>query len=563
MKKLLAFILTLVMLLGALACLPMQVSAVSTSTDGWDGTTATKPAGSGTESDPYLVSSAANLLWMAEQIGTGGDGGSKKLLEGYFKQTANIDLNGKTMPSIGYYTSTTTFPIVAGNKIQAFAGVYDGQGYKISNGYVGYTGQDRNNHAWGTGLFGVIYGATVKNVTLSDIHLHTGANKRISVAGLVVGIAVGNTTPDADFNQILNCKVDGQCNLKPTTAKGRDTDSQAPTYYRWGGVVGIACDTTVKNCTNAATVRVNGAIGVVGGIVGSMSGGVIEDCVNSGMIRVAAMDTDTITRSGNRYYGGILGNIPDDNVKTPAIGVTVKNCYNKGNLLAKDSNAEGTLATGSVNAYFGGILGGAMANKAEYSIENCYNKGLITEISGLTGAKFASVAGNDASASLTLNTCYSVDVNGDAADVYCNGISADKVSGCATRSADMIDTMAQNALDMSLNCDIYVQKHDDGGKYRFIATIDGYEWQDGGFTVTLINSEGQKATYTKNVTKCYESVVADGEPVVDGEGRLFIVIVLSGVELDDIVSYEVSAFVADGNGTYYSDVAAKEFSLIA
>lgn len=561
MKKLLAFILTLVMLLGALVCLPMQVSAVSTSESGWDGTTATKPSGSGTENDPYLVSGAANLLWMAQQIGTGGDGGSKKLLEGYFKQTANIDLNGKTLPSIGYYTNTTSFPIVAGNNIQAFSGTYDGAGYKISNGYVGYTSLDRDNHAWGTGLFGVIYGATVKNVTLSDIHLHTSA-KKISVAGLVVGIAVGNTTPDADFNQILNCKVDGNCNLKPNTASGRSTDSQAPTYYRWGAVVGIACDTTVKNCTNAATVRVNGAIGVVGGIVGSMSGGVIEDCVNSGMIRVAAMDTSSKTRAGNRYYGGILGNIPDDAVKTPAIGVTVKNCYNKGNILAKDSNDEGTLAAGTVNAYFGGILGGTMANKAEYIVENCYNKGIITDIGGLTNAKFGSVVGNDASASLTVKNCYSVDVNGDTADVYCNGIAAEKISDCSTKGADMIDSMAQNMLDMSLDCALYVQKHDDGGKYRFVATIDGYEWKDGGFTVTLINSQNKRASYTESVTKCYESIVADGDPIADGEGRLFIAIILSGVDINDIVSYEISAFVTDDNGTYYSDVAAKEFSLI-
>ena len=170
--------------------------------------------------------------------------------------------------------------------------------------------------------------------------------------------------------------------------------------------------------------------------------------------------------------------------------------------------------------------------------------------------------GNDASASLTVKNCYSVDVNGDTADVYCNGIAAEKISDCSTKGADMIDSMAQNMLDMSLDCALYVQKHDDGGKYRFVATIDGYEWKDGGFTVTLINSQNKRASYTESVTKCYESIVADGDPIADGEGRLFIAIILSGVDINDIVSYEISAFVTDDNGTYYSDVAAKEFSLI-
>ena len=87
----------------------------------------------------------------------------------YFEQTADIDLAGNVLTSIGnYYVSATN--------MAAFGGIYDGCGKTIKNGTItgGKLKTSTNspaperyfNYSEGYGLFGAIYGATIKNVVL-------------------------------------------------------------------------------------------------------------------------------------------------------------------------------------------------------------------------------------------------------------------------------------------------------------------------------------------------------------------------------------------------------------
>ncbi|MBQ8345484.1 MAG: hypothetical protein IJY42_04360, partial [Clostridia bacterium] len=188
-KRILAWILTLSMMFGLMASLPLTAGAAGATLtnnpdSGWDGTTATKPSGSGTKESPFLVTSAANLKWMSDNSGSGGAsainciGPSGKQtvtadnpeVEVYFKQINDIDLNGHDLCAIGTYSavgSTIT-------KAQYFGGHYDGQGYTIKNGMFVSTHYAVNvnaghNSNWSGGLFGNIWGATIENIVFDNI----------------------------------------------------------------------------------------------------------------------------------------------------------------------------------------------------------------------------------------------------------------------------------------------------------------------------------------------------------------------------------------------------------
>lgn len=105
--------------------------------------TATSLPGSGTELDPFCISSLNNIRAMALLINTGATGSNN-----YFKQTASINLQTDSM--------NCWQPI--GCASYRFEGFYDGNGYSLTNMYVG----DDNFYA---GLFGYVFGS-VRNVSL-------------------------------------------------------------------------------------------------------------------------------------------------------------------------------------------------------------------------------------------------------------------------------------------------------------------------------------------------------------------------------------------------------------
>ena len=75
----------------------------------WDGTAAPWTKGSGTESNPYLIETPANIAYLSKQVQDGNayDGT-------YFLQTDDIDLNNKSWTYIGAGMS------------KPFSGIYDG-----------------------------------------------------------------------------------------------------------------------------------------------------------------------------------------------------------------------------------------------------------------------------------------------------------------------------------------------------------------------------------------------------------------------------------------------------
>jgi len=427
----------------------------------WDGI-ARAPKGSGTENDPYIVESAGNLLWLANQVFEAcGDyvrekqsdgsykyvykhapinltnGGEVPFAGKYFKQICDIDLAGLALYSIGYYHTSES----GNEKVAAFGGHYDGCRYSIKNGRI-VPGLIQNsigtNINWSGGLFGCVWGATIENVTMDNITVWSR-----SVTGGIVGRAVAprNTDAPSDFNVISNCHVTDTCVMKAlwkSDGKISATEYGYNTRYR-AGVVGPICGmayaTTIKDCTSAVNISVDGEHSMAGGIAG-MAGynSVIENCVFTGSITLTDMNT-TVSPT----FGGIVGLLaPNLETETMNSGddyrgtLTIRNCYNSGAFLYTGTDP---LPAG-LELHWGGILGHAkMLEKADgnrlYLIENCYNlyaKAIEPALAGnanywIGGIVGKADAGNyDPYDSLTVKNCASVTIaaNGGKAEASTN-----------------------------------------------------------------------------------------------------------------------------------------------
>ncbi|MDR3321544.1 MAG: hypothetical protein LBS93_03775, partial [Synergistaceae bacterium] len=119
-------------------------------------------SGDGSEGSPYEIDSAEALALMARQVN------GRKNADKHFRLTKDIDLAGKYWDPIGsYYYSP-------------FSGTFDGEGHMISNMTTIHqwrteeTRETRSrvfNRMSHCGLFAVIKGGTVKNVSLVGINV--------------------------------------------------------------------------------------------------------------------------------------------------------------------------------------------------------------------------------------------------------------------------------------------------------------------------------------------------------------------------------------------------------
>jgi len=355
MKRTLSVLLIAFMLVGMVPILSFPAFAA----EAWDGTTATAPQGNGSQNDPYLIASAENLAWMAKQIGDGTvkeKTVSNPFAGKYFKQTADIDLGGKDFYPIGYYTNES-------DTMYVFGGIFDGQGYTIKNGKIkAYSGNEKNVN-WGTGLFGVIYGATIKNLVFENMTV----TLEVPVVGIVVGRSATSDITKTDFNIIEHITVKSTCVVNNNWKY--DESDKFDYIGQTGGVIGMAQSATIKYCTNQANINVVGNVQANGGIAGTLNGCVVSYCVNNGNLTV---DVSANANKSESQFGGIAGIIlpitKGDETSVSSGNVTISNCYNTGNFTFSGSSSSAAIA-------IGGILGGtnSLYKGGTFTIEKCYN----------------------------------------------------------------------------------------------------------------------------------------------------------------------------------------------
>lgn len=239
----------------------------------------------------FKISSEESLRALAAAVKADDGKGTYNLSGVSFHLANDIMLSGGWTP-----ISSVTYPA------DAFAGTFDGNGHTIS-------GLNINATAANQGLFGLINGATIKNLNVEG---------NVTSSNSYVGGIVGKVQQGT----IENCSFSGTV-----------TSSKRSSAYAGGIVGGTVNLLTIEGCYNKATVT-----GYAGGILG-YGKAAIKNCYNTGDIK------------GTNRAGGIIGQF-----NGTAATNTATNCYNIGKI---------TLSSSS-NAYSGGISG------YNGGVSNCY-----------------------------------------------------------------------------------------------------------------------------------------------------------------------------------------------
>lgn len=602
-NRVISLLLVACMMLSLCAALPFVASAEVVSTSGWDGKTATQPEGSGTKEDPYLIADAANLLWLQKQIPRGDTVNDQhadvlagkytaKFAGMYFLQTQDIDLNGKNFASIGYYFANA-------KRTASFGGTYDGQGFAIRNGKI--TSQNTGhglNVNWGHGLFGMIHGATIKNIVLDNVQVEGHG-----VTGAIVGRAAA-TADDKEkgetLNVIENCVVNANCTVTAKYPTSVDTTKLSADYdqaSRAGGIVGMAYGTTVRYCVNHAAINVPGNWVMTGGVVGSAGyNTTVEYCVNTGKI---TYDLATYQNKAECAVGGIVGFISPYSAgvvdKTLVGNTVIRNCYNSGIFCF---NMGENVAGNAI--YWGGILGGANSlSKATNKIENCYNlhalrkgeNGIAANVTG-NNYRFGGLLGSywigkgaDVGVLEVLNSA-SVDIDENAYEGtnQCRYWKRNNKEGklCVEESTSGQKTAEElapltKAIDDAIsafNASATAKKvgkvafqcstGENTNAVRFSAQIVGNGYERVGFKVWASYTEGDtvKVSKVRDVVlyTYYTALKADGEDVTPDAGNYFIAFVIDSIPTDKgNVTFTLTPYVVAEGGTSFGNTVSVTF----
>ncbi|NVM56650.1 MAG: peptidase A26, partial [Desulfobacterales bacterium] len=279
--------------------------------------------GSGTAEDPYLINTAEQM----NAIGSNWNDWDK-----HFKLMADIDLSGY---------AGTDFNIIGIGTRNAFTGVFDGNGKKISNfNYASTNGGYK-------GLFRYVSGenAQIKDLGLIAPNIDAGAG---SCVGSLIGYVSAGT--------ITNCYAEGG------SVSGK----------RWvGGLVGYNRG-RIKDCYSACGVSGNKE---VGGLVGYNSSGTITNCSASGDVL------------GSEDVGGLVGGSNGTINNSSATGSVAGDDRDVGGLVGYNTGPISNCSAGGDvlgSGHVGGLVGSSSA-----LITDCYASGSVSggdSVGGLVGS---------------------------------------------------------------------------------------------------------------------------------------------------------------------------------
>lgn len=271
--------------------------------------TPTEYNGSGTEVDPYIIESTANLQQLIQYVNSGSDDYAGK----YFRLTKDIliDIDTDAWGPIGGHNNETGVD----GKFFYFKGHLDGDGHIVKGAM--------KCQSFTAAFIGAASGGSVKNLhILADVENNPRSTAQAAhTAGLIAYIS--GTAPYC----ISNCSYNGKITsvggenhvaglvgstLAPLTINGcinrgtisaTDNAASSSTQTYVGGIIGYAqSDVTISQCSNYGTFRITGAVSSgSGGIIGYSS--VNLDC------RYCNNYADIHSGSGCTYIGGICGQV--------------------------------------------------------------------------------------------------------------------------------------------------------------------------------------------------------------------------------------------------------------
>lgn len=262
--------------------------------------------GDGTEENPYIISNRGQLICFSNQINDGIN------INANYALAADIDLDGMEWTPIGITS-------IYGKK---FEGVFDGEGYEISNFCI--TVRHKNTSAENIGLFGC-NGGEIKNLGVVgvDINVIWGYN-----FGYILSVYAGGLA-GSNIGSITNCYSIGSINLE-YYGGARIT---APAHIYAGGLAGYS-EGNLTNCYS--TIDVNAVYHNEVGTVyaaGLAVGGAVENCFVTGNVNA-------------EYYYHTLGG----ESKVFSIGEAPVNCYTYEGQIVNSLTGKSLIADGLITA---------------------------------------------------------------------------------------------------------------------------------------------------------------------------------------------------------------------
>ncbi len=300
--------------------------------------------GEGSASNPYLISSFADLNTLASNCNSG-----TAYENNYFKLTTDITISSTDLSSWTPIGCDTTG---ANSASRYFAGIFDGDNHTI----------------------------TFKGAVTQDIGQSSTSSPRVHW-GLLFGYVKGNATDTADATNgiVKNISVVLDDNGTTTTDEFKITfnivssDQNVNTNSHFGGVVGYSDAGTVDSCNLSGSSLVISAVstasvyGIIGGIAGSSS--VVSNCTfNTSFTPQIGYDQAGIVASakrvsGCRFYGDFTATQIRCGGLTASVNI-VENCEVVGKISIEVNR--------SSPIYAGGAIGYLYKSDGVGYVKNCY-----------------------------------------------------------------------------------------------------------------------------------------------------------------------------------------------
>lgn len=392
--------------------------------------------GSGTQDDPWLISTAADLKALADYINSGkaidcdidGCGEDIGNFHGYyFKQTADIDLQGAAWDPIGYSDESHFY----------FSGHYDGGNHVIRNAVS--SGITDNGYTL-AGIFGSVYFGSISNLHIENVEFSAEGNNKQAFAGGLAGIVLDS--------EIANCSVSGS----------KLSSSRAPSNSnRAGGLVGLS---SVGKFTKCASV--NNQIQsseYCGGFIGELDDSYAN---GSSSFTDCYVANSTVTASSSNVQnsncvGGFCGQVTEEIL-------SLTNCfiYNTQVSIAADSQYN----FNRVGAFVGCLQTNGSDYTAKIFTTNCY-QGNVT----VTPGRYNTLT-EDTSTEKTAEEFANGTVANRLGEAFTNG-SGFPILGSSPADYTAVDAALTKAADTAQNRDDYTNFSDVDAAVN--AVVRGYD----------------------------------------------------------------------------------------
>lgn len=506
------------------------LAALCWASPAWAADSAVFASGAGTESEPYLIANAGQLAAFRDAVNAGNDYAGE-----YIALGSDVDLEDAEWTPIGVGTRKSS-GIAEGST--PFAGTFDGAGHVISGLKIASTqGAD-----FAIGLFGILDGATVKNLTVTDAEVTVPQSE---LAGILCGMMANDATASGVS---VSGSVSGKAGV--------------------GGIAGrMTLSGTIENCENSASVAAADGVGNAGGIVGAAyyttpTGRMaVTGCRNSGSI------------SGTDCIGGIAGLSAAFVSNCENSGAIAGTSYSVGGIVGEQKNYgavsgctnSGAVSTSNAGAYgIGGIVGWARydgaapayAASAPITVTGCANSASVQGGScagGIVGTFYnaGTVSGNTNTAASIISSNFAGGIVGNLQNADISSLPSTVPEGILVENN--VSTTPLNAITAPLK-GLYAYNNTPSD---FTVRDNGSAWVAQAGATRYASLAGAFATAPDHSTIKLVSSVSDQPTLSVSDGRE-LTLDLAGFNLffatDGGLSLQDGALTVTGQG----DVATAE-----